>query len=122
VNWPRSSYENRLARHSPGEGITVLVSTADHAKKLEEVRSLLRGEPLDLPCRGIESDQISSLLCAMREEGAVLLVSASRQLLKAPDTLEALLREIEVPLLLLGDGFGREETQGSPPAVGRAEQ
>ncbi|MGP0073990.1 MAG: hypothetical protein ACLPWF_18920 [Bryobacteraceae bacterium] len=36
--------------------------------------------------------------------------------------LEALLRESEVPLLLLGDGFGREETQVSPPAVGRAEE
>jgi hypothetical protein len=58
----------------------------------------------------------------MREEGAVLLVLASRQLLKVPDTLEALLREIEVPLLLLGDGFGREDTQTSPPEVGRAAQ
>ncbi len=69
------------------KGITVLVSTADYEKKLEE----------------------------MREEGAVLLVLASRQLLKAPATLEALLREIEVPLLLLGDGFGREKTQVLPP-------
>jgi hypothetical protein len=104
------------------KGITVLVSTADHAKKLEEIRSLLRAQPLDLRCRRIDPDPKSSVLRAMREEGAVLLVSASRQLLKAPDTLEALLREIEVPLLLLGDGFGREETQASPPAVGRAAQ
>jgi hypothetical protein len=50
------------------------------------------------------------------------LVLASRQLLKAPDALEALLREIEVPLLLLGDGFGRGDTQASPSAVGRAAQ
>jgi nucleotide-binding universal stress UspA family protein len=104
------------------KGITVLVSTADHAKKLEEIRNLLGAQPLDLRCRGIDPDQKSSLLCAMREEGAVLLVLASRQLLKVPDTLEALLREIEVPLLLLGDGFGREDTQTSPPEVGRAAQ
>lgn len=58
----------------------------------------------------------------MREEGAVLLVLASRQLLKAPDALEALLREIEVPLLLLGAGFGRGDTQASPSALGRAAQ
>ena len=104
------------------KGITVLVSTADYEKKLEEIRNLLQGQPLDLRCRKIDPEQKSSLLCAMREQGAVLLVLASRQLLKAPDTLEALLREIEVPLLLLGDGFGREETQASPPAVGRAAQ
>ena len=50
------------------------------------------------------------------------MLLASRQLLKAPDALEALLREIEVPLLLLGDGFGRGDTQASPSAVGRAAQ
>jgi hypothetical protein len=50
------------------------------------------------------------------------LVLASRQLLKAPDALEALLREIEVPLLLLGAGFGRGDTQASPSALGRAAQ
>jgi len=104
------------------KGITVLVSTADHGKKLEEIRSLLRAQPLDLRCRRIDPDQKSSLLRAIREEGAVLLVLASRQLLKAPDTLEALLREIEVPLLVLGNGFRPEDTQASPPAVGRAEQ
>jgi nucleotide-binding universal stress UspA family protein len=103
-------------------GITVLVSTADYEKKLEEIRNLLKGQPLDLRSRKIDPEQKASLLGAMREEGAVLLVLASRQLLKAPDTLEALLREIEVPLLLLGDGCGREENQTSPPAVGRAAQ
>jgi nucleotide-binding universal stress UspA family protein len=103
-------------------GITVLVSTADYEKKVAEIRNLLRGQPLDLRSRKIDPQQEAGLLGAMREEGAVLLVLASRQLLKAPDTLEALLRVIEVPLLLLGDGFGREESQASPPAVGRAAQ
>jgi hypothetical protein len=42
-----------------------------------------------------------SLLRAVKEERAALLVLAGRQLLKAS---EALLHEVKVPLLLLGDG------------------
>ncbi len=104
------------------KGVTVLVSIADHEKKLEEIRNLMRGQSLDLRYRKMDPDQKTGLWRAVIEEGAVFLVLAHRELLNAPDALEALLHGLETPVLLLGDDFGREGTQTSPPALGRAAQ
>lgn len=87
------------------KGITALVGAADYEAKLAEIQNLLQDQPLDLRCRKIDPGQKASLLRAIREEGAVLLVLASRQLLKDRHAFEDLLRAIDMPLLLLGDGF-----------------
>lgn len=93
----------KLAR-AGANGITVLVSTADYEHKLEEIQNLLQGQALEVRCRRIDLGEEMSLLRAVKKEGAVLLVLAGRQLLKASKAFEALLREVQVPLLLLGDG------------------
>ncbi|MBZ5611264.1 MAG: universal stress protein [Acidobacteriia bacterium] len=106
-----------LAR--PGaQGITVLVCTADYEKTLAEIRSLLQGRAIEVRYRRVDPDQKTSLLRAVKDEGAVLLVLADRQLLKDVESFEALLREVEVPLLLLGNGFGHEEADSSRQIVG----
>lgn len=98
--------------------MTALVGRADYENKVAEIRHLLEGQALDARCRPINLDGKMSLLRTLKEEGAVLLVLAGRQLLKDREAFEALLREIEVPLLLLGDGFEHDETKSLPPAVG----
>lgn len=95
------------------KGITVLVPAADLENKRAEIQDLLRGRPLDVRSRGIDLDYKASLARVVREEGDVLLVLASRQLLKAPEGFEDLLRHLEAPLLLLGDGFEREAVTGA---------
>lgn len=91
------------------KGITVLVNAADYEDKLQEIRNLLRGRDIEVRCRRIDMVEKSNLLRAMKEERAGMLVLASRQLLEDSEAFEALLREVEAPLLLLGNGFGRNE-------------
>ncbi len=84
----------------------VLICTAEYENRLAEIHKLLEGQALEVRYRRIDLDEKTSLLSSVREEGAVLLVLAGRHLLRATAAFEALLREIEAPLLLLGDGFG----------------
>ena len=86
-------------------GITVLVGAADYERELAEIHGLLRGQGLEIRCRKVELENEPSLLSAVKEEGAILLVLASPQLLKNQEAFEAILREVDLPLLLLGDGF-----------------
>lgn len=95
------------------KGITVLLPAADFENQRAQVQDLLGGQPLDLRCRAIHLERKESLARAIREEGQVLLVLASRQLPAAAEGFEALLRELEVPVLLLGDGFEREALAGA---------
>ena len=94
----------RLARVGT-KGITVLVSAADYEHELAEIHELLRGQELEVRCRRIDLGNEMNLLRAIKEEGAILLVLAGRQLLKDREAFEAILREVDLPLLLLGDGF-----------------
>ena len=100
----------KLAR-AGAKSITVLLSAADYEHKLEEIQDRLQGQALEVRCRPIDLNEEMNLLRAVREEGAVLLILAGRELLKAPEAFEDLLREIEVPVLLLGNGFERQQTK-----------
>jgi nucleotide-binding universal stress UspA family protein len=98
-------FSARLAKAGT-KRITVLIFSAEYENRLAESHNLLEGQALEIRYRRIDLDEKMSLLGAVKQEGPVLLVLAGRQLLKAPEAFEALLREIEAPLLLLGDGFG----------------
>ena len=100
------------------KGVTALVGIADYENKVAEIRRLLEGQAPDPRCRRIDLDDKMSLLRTIKEEGAVLLILAGRQLLKDREAFEALLGEIEVPLLLLRDGFEQDETKSLLPVVG----
>jgi hypothetical protein len=98
---------------SGAKAITVLVTVADYENRVTEIRRLLHGQALDVQFRPIDLDEEMSFSRAVKEEGSVLLVLAGRQLLNNREALEVLLREVEVPLLVLGDGFGRGEIERS---------
>lgn len=98
------------ARVAAGEAkaITVLLSTGDFEIRRAEIQNLLRDQPIETRYRKIDLQHHQTLLRAAREEGAVLLVLASRQLLKPSDGWKELLRDLEAPLLVLGDGISRQ--------------
>jgi len=108
---------SRVAK-SGAKAITVLVATLDFENRVSEIRRLLHGQGLEVRLEPIDLDEEMSLSRAVKEEGAVLLVLAGRQLLKDREAFEALLREVEVPLLVLGDGFGGKEIECPRRAVG----
>ena len=103
---------------SGAKAITVLVAASDFENRVSEIRRLLHGQGLEVRFKPIDLDEEMSLSRAVKEEGAVLLVLAGRQLLKDRDAFEALLRQVEVPLLVLGDGFGGREMEPPRSAVG----
>lgn len=103
---------------SGAKAITVLVAASDFENRVSEIRRLLHGQGLEVRFKPIDLDEEMSLSRAVKEEGAVLLVLAGRQLLKDRDAFEALLRQVEVPLLVLGDGFGGREVEPPRRAVG----
>jgi nucleotide-binding universal stress UspA family protein len=94
-------------------GLTVLVRAADYEKELPEIRRLLEGLTLEVRCERIELDETASLLRAVKQEGSILLILAGRQLLNDRKAFETLLRELDLPLLLLGDGYDRSELESS---------
>lgn len=98
------------ARVAAGDAkaITVLVSAADFEIRRAEIQSVLRDQPIEIRYRRIDLHQHQTLLRAAKEEGAVLLVLANRQLLKPSDGWKELLRDLEAPLLVLGDGIARQ--------------
>jgi len=103
---------------SGAKAITVLVAASDFENRVSEIRRLLHGQGLEVRFKPIDLDEEMSLSRAVKEEGAVLLVLAGRQLLKDREAFEALLRQVEVPLLVLGDGFGGREMEPPRSAVG----
>lgn len=95
------------------KGLIVLIKAADYEKELAEIRKLLKGQTSEVRCERIDLDETESLLRAVKEEGSVLLILAGRQLLNDRKAFETLLRELELPMLLLGNGFERRETESS---------
>lgn len=97
----------------PGATIlTVLLAAPDReraAELREEVDALVEGKNIQIRYRQIEPEDGPNLLRALKEEKADVLVLGSRDLLRESATLEALLRETETALLLLGDGREPEE-------------
>jgi len=91
--------------------MTVLLAQANYENRASEIRKLLEGQDLDLRFQRVDLNDEKSLSRAVQKQGAVLLILAGRQLLKNRETFEALLRGVEVPVLVLGDGFGRRHAQ-----------
>jgi nucleotide-binding universal stress UspA family protein len=102
----------KLAR-SGKQGVTVLLGAADYENNAAAVPSLIRDHTLDVRCRRVDLRERTELLTALREERAGMLVLAGRRPLKDKDALGMLLQEIDVPLLLLGEGLKREQTPRS---------
>ena len=86
------------------KGITVLVPTSATDETLAEIPSMLNGQKQDVRLRSIDLDDRQSLLRAVNEEHAEMLILSGRKLLKDRETLESLLAQLEVPLILLGNG------------------
>jgi len=107
----------KVAKYA-AKAITVLVAPGDYEHRVTEIRRLLHGQALDVQFRPIDLNEEMSFSRAVKEEGSVLLVLAGRQLLKDREAFETLLREVEVPLLVLGDGFGGREMEPPRRAVG----
>ena len=88
------------------KGITVLIPAADRhsTKRLRsQVDLLLQASGPTVRYRQIDPNDKWSLLRALKEEPSGILVLGSRESVRKVQTLESLLREIEIPLLLLGD-------------------
>jgi len=86
--------------------VTVLIAATDRqsAKRLRsQVDSLLQASGTQVRYRQFDPNDKLSLLRALREEPSEILVLGSRESVRKVQTLESLLREIEMPLLLLGD-------------------
>jgi nucleotide-binding universal stress UspA family protein len=97
----------------PGEtNLIVLLAAADRERAAElqdEVGALVEGKKIQIRYRQVDLQDGANLLRAVRDERADVLVLGSRDLLRDPEVLEALLRETETALLLLGDGPETEE-------------
>lgn len=86
-------------------GMTVLVAAGgpESALKLQqEVEALLIGKGIQVRYRRIDPEDESGLVRALRGEEAGILVLGSRELLQKLRPVEAVLRESEMPVLLLG--------------------
>ena len=86
--------------------MTVLIAATDRqsAKRLQsQVDSLLHTSGLEIRYRQIDPNDKSSLLRALKKETSEILVLGSLKSVRKVQTLEFLLREVEMPLLLLGD-------------------
>ena len=92
--------------------VTVLTAADSNeraAKLRDEVDALIEGKNIQVRYRPIDLQDGTSLLRAVKEEKADVLILGNRDLLRDPATLEGLLRETETALLLLGDGPEAEE-------------
>lgn len=92
--------------------LTVLLAAADRKRAAElqgEVHAMVESKSIQVRYRQVGLQDGANLLRAVREEKADVLVLDSRELLKDPRTLEALLHETETALLLLGDGPESED-------------
>jgi hypothetical protein len=69
-----------------------------------ETGTLVQGKGIALSYRPVDFHDESSLLRAANEEQPGIFALGSRTLLKKLSFLEAFLREVEIPLLLAGDG------------------
>lgn len=90
---------------SGSASLTVLLAAEDrkHAEALEgEVETLVEGRNIQVRYRQVSRQDGATLLAALKDEKADVLVLGSRDLLRDPAVLEALLRETETALLLLG--------------------
>jgi nucleotide-binding universal stress UspA family protein len=88
-------------------GITVLLAAAgrDRASAMQdEVNALLEGKGIEIRFREIDLEDDMSLFRALKAEPPGILVLGGRELLKKLQAIGMLQREIEAPLLLLGDG------------------
>jgi nucleotide-binding universal stress UspA family protein len=97
--------------------ITVLLSAPDYETKVSTVRKLLEQDVLDVRCRRVDLEDRADVLSALKEERASMLILAGRLLLKTAAVLESLLFDVDVSLLLLGNGLELEETKSSTHAA-----
>ncbi len=91
--------------------MAVLLATAqpDHIDKLrEEAGALAQAQGVAPRFRAFDSKDRASLLRALEAEKPAILVLGGRPLLKTLPSIEALVSEAGMPLLLLSDGFERE--------------
>jgi nucleotide-binding universal stress UspA family protein len=96
----------QLARPGKG-GITVLLAAANRQRASmmqDEVNALLEGKGIAVRYREIDPQDEMSLFRALKAEKPGILVLGGRESLRKSQSIEVLLREIEMPLLLLGDG------------------
>jgi hypothetical protein len=70
----------------------------------DEVNALLEGKGIEIRFREIDLEDDMSLFRALKAEPPGILVLGGRELLKKLQAIGMLQREIEAPLLLLGDG------------------
>jgi nucleotide-binding universal stress UspA family protein len=90
-------------------GITVLIAVAngqEASAMQKEVASLLKGGESPLRYLRIDSKDEKALLRALKAEKAGVLVLGDRVFLGRLQQLEALLSEVNISLLFLGDGAG----------------
>lgn len=101
-----------LARGGP-MGITLLLAATDPAaveRMRNEVGSLLQDSEIPVRYRRIDPADAAGLLRAVRAEKTGIILVGSRASLGK--LLDSLLREMEVPLLLLDNGEGSENQVG----------
>jgi len=92
-------------------GITILIDTADPElarRRQEEASAVLQGTGVSAAYRAFDSRDESSLLRTVSAEQPGIFVLGSRTLLRKLSFLETLLRDVEIPLLLAGDGSETE--------------
>jgi nucleotide-binding universal stress UspA family protein len=100
--------------------ITVLLSAPDRDRALkmrDEVNALLEGKEIEVRYREIDPGDEMSLFRALKAEQPGSLVLGGRELLKKLQSIGALQREIEAPLLLLADGEESEAEAEPEPAA-----
>jgi uncharacterized protein YgbK (DUF1537 family) len=88
------------------DGITVLVGTDDQVDvmKLEnDIDALLDGSDIQIRYRLFDASSERDLSRVLKAEEAGTLVLGGRELLDKLPPLDTFLREIEMPLLILGD-------------------
>jgi nucleotide-binding universal stress UspA family protein len=91
--------------------LTVLLAASNRDRALvmqDEVDHLLQGKKINVRYLQIDPDDKMSLLRTLGAQGPGVLILGDRDLLRDPDSLEALLRETQTALLLVGDGPERD--------------
>lgn len=102
----------QLARPGKG-GITVLLAAGNRERAStmqDEVDALLEGRGIAVRYREIDPRDGMSLFRALQAEQPGILVLGGRELLKKLQSIEERQREIEMALLLVGDGPESEAT------------
>jgi nucleotide-binding universal stress UspA family protein len=109
-----------LARTGSNQLVVLLLGEDRESARLlqEKVAPLLQGENLQVLFRPIDSRDEAGLLRAIKFEHAGILVLAGKGPLFKPDSIELLLREVDISLLFLGDDPADDVLELYPAAEG----